>query len=204
VRIRQRPWWELLIGCAWLAVVVGAMGFFVRYSEQPGERAEAPAAWPEQTKIRPRPGQATLVVLAHPMCPCTRATLAELAKLLARVPGKVSTHVLFIRPQGTSEEWEKSDLWTQARAIPGVEAQVDKEGVEAARFGGVTSGEVLLYGPDGQLRFSGGITSSRGHEGDNPGAERIVSLLTNGRAELATAPVFGCPLNAPAASDKRP
>jgi hypothetical protein len=77
-------------------------------------------------------------------------------------------------------------------------------GQKPIAFGAATSGEALLYGPDGRLEFAGGITSSRGHEGDNPGADRIVSLVTTGSAELATAPVFGCPLNTPAAGEKAP
>jgi hypothetical protein len=123
---------------------------------------------------------------------------------MARLPGKVTAHVLFIRPQGTGSDWEQSDLWSLARAIPGVEAIADPDGVEAARFGGATSGEVLLYTPDGHLTFAGGITSARGHEGDSPGAERIFDLVTTGHAELAVAPVFGCPLNAPAEGVRTP
>jgi len=89
-------------------------------------------------------------------------------------------------------------------AIPGVEVMADPDGVEAGRFGGATSGEVLLYGPDGHLTFAGGITSARGHEGDSPGAERIYDLVTTGHAELAVAPVFGCPLSAPAEGVRGP
>jgi hypothetical protein len=204
VKLTRRHLRDLLIGGTWLVLILGAMGLFTRYTEQAGEPATAPATWPEGTRIRPTPGQSTLLVLAHPMCPCTRATLADLARLLVRVPGKVATHVLFIRPVGASIDWEKSDLWDRARAIPGVEVVADPDGTEANRFGAATSGEALLYGPDGRLEFAGGITSSRGHEGDNPGADRIVSLVTTGSAELATAPVFGCPLNTPAAGEKAP
>ncbi len=195
---------NLLIGGVWLVAVLGAMGFLTRYAEQPGEAATAPAVWPQETAIHVTPGQATLIVLAHPMCPCTRATLADLARLLARVPGKVSAHVLFIRPVGAAADWETSDLWNRARAIPGVEVLADPGSIEASRFGSATSGEVLLYGADGRLQFSGGLTASRGHEGDSPGADRIFALLTTGRAELAVAPVFGCPLSAPAEGARVP
>lgn len=202
--LKPRRLRDLLIGGAWLVLILGAMAFFTRYTEKPGEAASAPAVWPKETALQATPGQATLVLLAHPLCPCTRATLAELARLLARVPGRVSTHVVFIRPVGASADWEKSDLWDLARAIPGVQVAVDPGGAEATRFGGATSGEALLYGSDGRLLFSGGITASRGHEGENPGAERIVSLLTTGSAELATSPVFGCPLSGPTLSAKAP
>jgi len=202
VKLAARRVRDLLIGGAWLVVILGAMGLFTRYTEKPGEAASAPSLWPKESSLHATPGLATLVLLAHPMCPCTRATLEDLARLLVRVPGKVSVHVLFIRPVGTSSEWERSDLWALARSIPGVAVAIDPAGVEANRFGGATSGEALLYGTDGRLKFAGGITASRGHEGDSPGADRIVSLLMTGSAELATAPVFGCPLNGPTLNEK--
>ncbi|HLB76837.1 MAG TPA: hypothetical protein VJO72_07370, partial [Candidatus Dormibacteraeota bacterium] len=46
----------------------------------------------------------------------------------------------------------------------------------------------------GRLLFQGGITATRGHEGDSFGQERIASLLTTGAADRADAPVFGCAL----------
>ena len=53
----------------------------------------------------------------------------------------------------------------------------------------------LLYGSDGRLAFSGGLTSVRGHAGDSFGQERIVSLITTGAADRAESAVFGCPLD---------
>ena len=200
----RRQAWGLLLGGAWLALILGGLAVFTRYTEQPGDAARAPAVWPAGSSLHPTPGQATLVVLAHPMCPSTRATLADLARLLVRVPGKVMAHVLFIRPVGAAADWETSDLWNRARVIPSVEVVADFDGVEANRFGGATSGEVLLYGTDGRLQFSGGLTDARGHEGESPGARRIVALLTTGSAELASAPVFGCPLSSPAEGARTP
>ena len=57
-----------------------------------------------------------------------------------------------------------------------------------------TSGQTILYGADGTLLFSGGITGSRGHAGDNDGRAGLVALLTRaGRGQTRTK-VFGCPL----------
>jgi len=70
----------------------------------------------------------------------------------------------------------------------------DEDGAEAARFGAATSGTVALY-RDGKLLFNGGITPARGHEGDSFGKERLVSLLTTGKADRNDAPVFGCSLS---------
>jgi hypothetical protein len=44
------------------------------------------------------------------------------------------------------------------------------------------------------LIFSGGITASRGHAGENAGVLALVALLTHGRPERRATSVFGCPL----------
>ena len=70
----------------------------------------------------------------------------------------------------------------------------DDNGVEAQHFGVYTSGETLLYDSRGSLIFSGGITGSRGHAGDNAGEQALISLLTRGEARERVTSVFGCPL----------
>jgi len=73
----------------------------------------------------------------------------------------------------------------------------DEDGIEARSFGAVTSGQALLYSAQGRLLFSGGITESRGHSGDNAGRSAIESLVMNGSEGLrtpASTPVYGCPL----------
>ncbi|HEX3447903.1 MAG TPA: hypothetical protein VHS97_06590, partial [Isosphaeraceae bacterium] len=71
----------------------------------------------------------------------------------------------------------------------------DSGGEEAARFGARTSGLVALYAPDGRLHFRGGITGSRGHEGDNAGQQALLGLIQGNPSSLpCETPVFGCPL----------
>ena len=70
----------------------------------------------------------------------------------------------------------------------------DDDGAEARRFGVETSGQTLLYDARGALIFSGGITGSRGHAGENAGAAALAALLTRGAAAQRGADVFGCPL----------
>jgi hypothetical protein len=102
--------------------------------------------------------------------------------------------VVFLRPPGVGADWDSSDLWRRASAIPGVMVVRDDEGVEAARFRASTSGATVLYDVEGHLLFSGGLTSARGHEGDSAGLERIRSLLRTGKADRSDAPVYGCSL----------
>ena len=122
---------------------------------------------------------------------------------MARAGGRVTADVLFVRPTGVALDWEKTELWRSATAIPGVTVTSDDGGHEAALFHAVTSGQVVLFDAAGHEIFSGGITGSRGHEGDNPGLARILSLLSHGSAERAKAPVFGCRLEQPQRLDEK-
>jgi hypothetical protein len=105
--------------------------------------------------------------------------------------------VLFVRPRRLSEDWEKTDLWRSAERIPGVRVLSDVDGIEAARFGAQASGQTLLYNVGGELQFSGGITVSRGHAGDNLGESSIVSLVTGGESSTNHTSVYGCSLHDP-------
>jgi hypothetical protein len=114
---------------------------------------------------------------------------------MTQAQGRVSAQVLFVKPESTLPyEWEKTDLWASAQAIPGVSVREDNEGLETKRFRAASSGQTALYSKDGKLLFSGGITSARGHEGDNAGRSAIVALLTDRETITAQTPVFGCAL----------
>lgn len=181
-------------GALWLLIIGAGVGLLWNYESTPGVAAATPGRWPSDSRIKPDADRPTLVMLAHPHCPCTRASIGELAKLMTQARGRVTAYVLFVRPQGFSDDWVQTDLWESAAAIPGVTPVLDDEGVEAARFHAATSGQTVLYDAAGDLLFSGGITSARGHAGDNAGRTSIVSLLTSDEAEERGTPVFGCPL----------
>jgi hypothetical protein len=105
--------------------------------------------------------------------------------------------VFFFAPAGSSPGWERTDLWDQAAALPGVRPIRDEGGRYARLFGARTSGQVLVFDPGARLVFSGGITAGRGHGGDNVGRAAVLALLAGREAGTATAPVFGCPLTEP-------
>jgi hypothetical protein len=177
------------------AISVGAGTFaLTNYSVAAGEAAVAPVQWPPASSIKPNGQRFTLAMLVHPHCPCSRASLGELAKLMSRVGDHVEAHVFFIRPKNFEEEWERTDLWNSALQIPGVHAQVDPQGREAALLGAKTSGQVVLYSPEGTLKFSGGITPARSHMGDNQGATSIEAAVRNGAKSPTNSVVFGCEL----------
>ncbi|MBD0372893.1 MAG: RedB protein [Pyrinomonadaceae bacterium] len=178
----------------WLALVGVGLRVLWAYENSPGESANPPVLWPTESRIQREQNRATLVMLVHPHCPCTRATMNELAGIMAHAQGRLTAYVLFLKPEGFSEDWEKTDLWQTAASIPGVHVMVDERGAEARLFNSSTSGQTILYDATGLLLFSGGITGSRGHSGDNAGRSAIVSLVNEGTADRAETSVFGCPL----------
>ena len=126
--------------------------------------------------------------------PARERASGELELLMARCQGRVAAHVLFLKPQGTTEDWTKTDLWRHASLIPGVTVHGDDDGIEASRFHSETSGHTLLYDRDGTLMFQGGITISRGHAGDNPGRSALAALLEHQSSHQVMTAVFGCSL----------
>lgn len=184
--------WYLLIA-GWFLAAFGGVAWTWSYKLRPAAVLEAPTQWPAESFIHLAPEGATLVMLAHPRCPCTRASLGELARLMSDARGRVAGHVLVVRPPGTPESWERTDLWELAAKIPGVTVHADVDGNEVKRFGAVVSGYVLVYDEKGRLLFHGGITGARGHEGDNPGRDAATAAILRGAGGGAP-PTFGCEL----------
>ena len=184
----------LISAILWLCAVSTGLWMLWGYENSPGAGAQPPKRWPAESRMERAPDGMTLVMLAHPHCPCTRASIGELDSIMAHAQGRVTAYVLFLKPAGFADDWEKTDLWKSAASIPGVTALIDDDGIEAGRFQAATSGQTILYDAEGRLIFSGGITASRGHYGDNAGQSAIVSLVNTGEAERTETLVFGCPL----------
>lgn len=183
-----------LLGLGWLVAAVAGLGWVWQYETTPGETRAAPATWPVESKIPRATDMPALVLFAHPRCPCTRATLGELAVLMAQSEGHVRAHIVFYHPPGTEEDWTHTDLWDTAAGIPGVTVMDDIGGAEARRFHATVSGQTLLYAADGHRQFAGGITAARGHAGDNAGRATILALLHREAPDGLATPVFGCSL----------
>jgi hypothetical protein len=187
-------------GVVWFAATVAGFAWLAVYANTPGAPARPDRRWPGASRIVLDDSRPTLVMLAHPRCTCTRASLAELTEVMARATSRPRAYVIFIKPGGSGVDWERTDLWRTAAAIPDVTVLRDDDGVEATRFGAETSGQTLLYGRDGTLLFSGGTTGARGHAGDNLGRAAILEILNHPEharaavAQPATSSVFGCSL----------
>lgn len=183
-----------LLGVTWIAAVAFGLGSLLRYESTPGRIGAVGANWPAKSSIQQSGPNPTLVMLAHPHCPCTRASIGELAQIVADTQGKLNAYVLFTKPQGAGADWDDTELRRSAAAIPGVKVLADPDGREARRFGAETSGHTLLFDPSGALLFSGGITASRGHAGRNAGESAIIAAVHRQRNDQVRTLVFGCSL----------
>jgi hypothetical protein len=169
---RRTSLWLGVVGVVWIIGLGIGLRASLNYENGPAAAGQPPPEWPSQSGIHRRAGLPTIVVMAHPHCPCTRATVGELAVLMARVQKRVTAVVVFVIPNGVPEKWEQTELRRQAAMIPGVTVVDDPGGKEAASFGALASGQTMLYDAAGKLQFNGGITASRGHSGDNAGETR--------------------------------
>ena len=183
----------LLCTCLWMLAIVSGLCYMANYDATPGTVAVNPSVWPAGTSITRDSQKFTLIMAAHPRCPCTRVSIDELAKILERTSTGVNVQILFFKPRGA--DWAPTGIWRQAAAIPGASTVWDEDGVEAARFGAHTSGHTLLFDHHGTLLFSGGLTRSRGHAGPSIGNRAVASWLTPNETGAGTSLVFGCALN---------
>ncbi|HVH43129.1 MAG TPA: hypothetical protein VM925_12330 [Labilithrix sp.] len=188
----------------WVGAALLGTGSLLAYQQRAGAPAVAPKAWPSDTGVPRDETLPTLVMVVHPKCSCSRASIGELSKLMTQLSGKMVTRVLFVLPAHVAQDWANTDLYRSASAITGVDVRIDVGGAEAKRFGALTSGQSYLYSPAGTLMFSGGITASRGHHGDNLGSKSIVSIVTgasSGRADQPATNVYGCEIPDPPGSE---
>ena len=194
---RRSSWKTSLIIALWGAGMVFGLLRLAAYGAGLGPQAPAPALWPsELDEVLGAPGERGLRVImsAHPRCPCTQASLRELERIAGRSEGQLHAQVLFFVPEESAGDarWsEDSILWEMAATTPGVEPVVDVEGRIAEALGAQTSGHVVVYDAEGRLRFQGGVTGARGHEGDNAGEAAVLALVRS------TAALDGAPHGAP-------
>ena len=189
---KDRVGWQLAAACViWVSALLWGAGSLWGHARQPGEAGSAPLFWPQQSRIQPEPGLPTLVMMAHPQCACTKASLCELARLMTQLQGRLRAFVIFYQPAAFPASWVETDSWQAAHHIPGVTVMRD-DGCEASLFRSHTSGQTLLYDAEGNLRFSGGITWARAHSGDNAGSTAITEIVLRGSSQQARSPVFGC------------
>ena len=186
----------------WAIGVVAGFVCLADYESTAGRGAGSPPSWPAESQLERVANQPTLVLFAHARCPCTRASIGELERLMVHAKHRATVHVVMFDPGSApglnsspdSVGWTDTNLWGSANAIPGVRVSRDPHRREAALFGAATSGQVVFYDANQHLQFCGGITGSRGHAGGNAGSFALIDLLRGRAPATATTPVFGCSL----------
>ena len=184
----------MIVFSVWLVLTFSGMAALWLYSTTPGHQDAALTRWPTSTTLQRASDRCTLVMFVHPKCPCSQASLSELAAILAHSAGHLHAEVVFLSPSGEPESWVHTGLWETAARLPETSPVSDPAGREARMFHASVSGETLVYDGLGNLRFHGGITDGRGHAGDNPGCSAIQTYLHTGTIPLSRTPVFGCSL----------
>jgi hypothetical protein len=94
-------------GAAWVTAI--AAGFCL---------VNGHAATPVESPVVTDPTRANLVMLIHPRCPCSRASLAGLEKILTVCRSYLVAHVFFLEPKVPTTAWGDTELRRRAAAIP--------------------------------------------------------------------------------------
>jgi hypothetical protein len=192
---KRQIWIAGILGFSTICTVAGFAALFA-FEQTAGAVSNVPSRWPASTVLERRTEHGSLLVFVHPYCSCTVATLHEIATLSADRKSKNERHsttIVFYRPANSG--WKPGALWNNAHHdIPDAQTVWDDGGQEAQRFGARTSGYALFYDARGNLLFKGGVTGSRGHEGDNFGIGELRTAIDSGRPARRSSLVFGCDL----------
>ena len=193
----------VLAACIWAATVAAMYQSIGRFETTPGREAAALASWPVKSRITPARGRWTLVMLMHPHCGCTRASIEELERIIEMSGASMQTNVLVYRPAEFQSGWEKTDVLEAAmrssREPGSLSTLMVRRLVSSAAS---LPARPIFMTPEGKLRFSGGITSLRGHAGINRGSMDIVDIV-HAKATQSAHPVFGCAIVTTTESEQR-
>lgn len=188
-----------ILGMLWILAITAWAYTTVNYDFSAGVGATPPARWPLSSRVPLAKDRTTIIMVAHPQCPCTHASVIELSKLIGSNNDKIKAYVLFFKPRSRPSAWwqEHTALRDETEKIRGVTVLDDIEMAEAKKFQALTSGQIFAYSPKGDLLFSGGITAARGQIGDSIGSRSLAAILESKPTATRTAMVFGCPLTTP-------
>jgi len=179
-----------------------AIGFAILFAHaaKPGLQYASPHHWPSDVEIERPTDVSTLLFFVHPQCPCTFASLAELERAVAQSGSSLETILVLNCPTEKLDEWMQTAIVDRAKGITRARIFVDGDGQLSAKFRASVSGQCLLYSPNGQLLFQGGLTASRGHEGESLGQALLIRMLAHREAkefenqQALEVPVYGCEL----------
>lgn len=182
----------LVVYTIWLALLLIGHTIMFEYELTAGPLSNSKRIFPECTSLQLAHSSQNLILFLHPACPCSSATVDEFCQLMRVGKKDAVGTVVFLMPDDKEGEWSLLPIMSRVRKIPNVSILQDANGALAETFGVITSGHLLIYDGRGILNFSGGITGSRGHTGDNQYFAVAKRTIINKNPDFATTPVFGC------------
>lgn len=200
---------RLTVLCAaWGLVLILGFAWMEAFEATPGERGKGAEVWPRDSRLSLNADRLTLVMVLHPWCACSRASVGELERFVARHQSQLAIHFVMTHPDpglnSPEADSDRSSLRALTRRIPGAFCHEDPQGVETGKFGARTSGETFVYAPEGQLLFHGGMTSRRGQMGPSPGLDALERLVAEKPSGTIVTTVFGCCLPSSTDSQETP
>lgn len=188
----------LLAGLVWAAGLAVGYVQLLAHAQTPGAigatTADVP---PPELRDGRTPGRHLVVLALHPRCPCSSATVGELADVLGWTPEVFDLVLLtYVPSDPAAGPWPAPTVPAALRRfLPRLVP--DADGQLAARLGAETSGHVLVYNHADRPVFSGGVTPGRAHHGRTEGQRLLRDFLAERMgvpAMAVTAPVYGCPI----------
>src|SRR5256885_12910626 len=73
-----------VIAAVWVMALGGGVWVIHVHSTTPGASGETPSSWPTGSTLARRDGGPTVLMFVHPDCPCTKASLTELAAVASQ------------------------------------------------------------------------------------------------------------------------
>ena len=95
----------LLLGGIWCALLAYGGASLWRHTWTPGSVGDAPSDWPVASRIPRATDAYTMLLFAHPQCPCVRTSLDELARVVGEHPENVRPVVVIYHPTRQGAEW---------------------------------------------------------------------------------------------------
>lgn len=188
---------QSLAVAVWVLLAVAGLGALSLYGFTGSLPARAALQWPSNGLLALDPARPTLFLFLHPRCPCSSASITELDRVLSQSSGDFRTYAILTVPPGVDEDWEAGRNLEAAKLLPETTVVFDRGGALARSFGARDSGTLLAFAPDGAHLFAGGLTVSRGHEGESLGSLALQDLAAGVTPRQVASPVFGCPLLGP-------
>ncbi len=177
---------------AWLLVIGISTYFIASYETTAGIVDSPPLHLPDPLKSKIGKNKNLLIMGLHPKCPCSLSSIRQLEKLLTQSNHDPKSCVfIFFKPKNEEDLWVQGNLSRMAQRLK-VQNIIDEGGDLLELLGIRTSGHTLIYSNSGRLKYSGGLTPSRGHEGTNSFSRAALDALRNETQTQVEGLVFGC------------